>query len=75
MPNGISVIPMPAGWPNIKTTYEQQGSLREKIKTVYGTPPQTSIPKAAVLAGIDYWIARLNQDRYCIDHGLPLVPY
>jgi hypothetical protein len=64
----------PTSWPSIKTTYN--GSLRAKIDTVYHVPPRAGDPpKATVILMIDYWIARLNEDKSCINQGIPLVPY
>ncbi len=52
-----SNVPVPAGWPSIKTTYDT--TLGDKIQKA----KKDKVPKADVIAGIDYWIARLNEDR------------
>ncbi len=67
MPQDKRTFVEPTGWPTIKTTYET--SLRKKIKD-----DRSQVPQADLMAGIDYWIARLNEDKTAIALGQPLPP-
>jgi hypothetical protein len=63
-----NIIPEPAGWPSIKTAYKN--SLRQTLETV-----PSKILKADKLAAIDYWIARLLQDKNSVSLDQPFIPY
>ncbi|HEY7587603.1 MAG TPA: hypothetical protein VIB49_02490 [Thermoplasmata archaeon] len=60
-----SVIPTPTGWKNIRTTYEGQ------VRTKFMSQPDAR----KRLVAIDYFMARLQQDRDAIQGGEPLPTY
>lgn len=55
-----TAVPTPTGWPNIRTTYDQ--SIGAKIDKA----TKDKLPKTDILAGIDYWLARLNEDKTAV---------
>jgi hypothetical protein len=63
-------IPEPTGWPTIKTTYDQ--SILAKLQSRASSNATTD--RKLKLAAIDYWIARLQLDRYRISQGLAPDP-
>jgi len=65
IPGHRNQLPAPTGWPNIKSTYNV---LRTKLE-------EPSVATVDKLEAIDYWIARLNQDKTTISLNEPLVSY
>ncbi len=67
-PTDTTSVPQPQSWPNIKTTYDT--SIGAKITKARGD----KLSKATILKGIDYWIARLNEDRGRVAQDPSLPP-
>jgi hypothetical protein len=62
-------IPVPTGWPNIKSTYD--GSIAVKLANA----TQEGASRSAQIAAVDYWIARVQQDASCIPGPFVVYPY
>ncbi len=63
-------ISMPTSWPSIKKAYQP---LRDKLLETTMSPKK--VTKEEKLEAIDWWIARLNQDKTTISLDEPFVDY
>ena len=65
----VPAIPVPAGWPNIRSTYD--ASIEAKLASAYAE----GASKTAQIEAIDYWIGRMQQDQSCVATNQPFVVY